>query len=45
MDNRKDLKGTLISLASPAVSYVTVQTVVVDGGGTPARAHAAREIL
>lgn len=30
----EDLKGVVIFLASPAASYVTDQTVVVNGGAT-----------
>ncbi len=32
--NPEDLKGVVIFLSSPAASYVTGQTVVVDGGAT-----------
>jgi hypothetical protein len=34
-DNSKDPKGIVTYPPSPAASYVTVQTVVVDGGVTP----------
>ena len=32
--NPEDLKGVAIFLASPAASYITGQTIVVDGGAT-----------
>ncbi len=32
--NPEDLKGVIVFLASPAASYVTGQTIVVDGGAT-----------